>query len=324
MINIYTLYNQVNFTSEQIILFGLLDKEPREPEYTYNHRNENRYHGIIEFCKKNINYTDTPEGCDILVLPYKFKDITDPTYIKLNTISKQLNKPLWCFYNDDNDKIFNIPSNVILFRTSFYKTTQLDNEKALIAYSTDYFNNKYIINDTIADTNLTIGYCGHLNNGRHKYLHLLHNSELTTNFIIRHGFWAPGVDKLVAKNDFINNIENNLFIFCYRGAGNFSYRFYETLMMARIPILINTDCVFPFENNKNINIHIDIDINDLGLVINEKDIDINNNTSIITIIKDYYTKNKYKLLDIQKNNRLVWEKYYSPIGFLSNIINHNY
>jgi len=114
MINIYTLYNQVNFSSEQIILFGLLSTLPNEPLHNYNHRNESRYHGLIEFCKNNINYTDTPEKCDILVLPYKFKDIIDPTYIKLNTISKELNKPLWCFYNDDNDKIFNISSNVIL------------------------------------------------------------------------------------------------------------------------------------------------------------------------------------------------------------------
>ena len=103
MINIYTLYNQVNFTSEQIILFGLVDTLPIEPHHFYNHKNESRYKGMIDFCKKNINYVNTPEECDIIVLPYKFKNTTDHNYINLNTLSKELNKPLWCFYNDDNN-----------------------------------------------------------------------------------------------------------------------------------------------------------------------------------------------------------------------------
>lgn len=307
MIKIYTIYDKVNFSSEQIILFGLLDKLTIEQPHCYNYKNQSRYHGIIEFCNNNVIYVKTPEECDVIILPYKFKDITDITYINLNTISKQVSKPLWCFYNDDNDKTFNISNNVVLFRTSFYNKTKLQNELPLIAYSPDYFNNNYIT----TNIKISIGYCGHLSNGREKYLNLLHNSDITTNFIIRHGFWAPGIDKMIARKEYFDNIENNLFIFCYRGAGNFSYRFYETLMMGRIPILINTDCVIPFENI--------ININDIAIVINEKDI-ISNNTNIINIIKDYYIKNKNNLIEIQKNNRLIWEQYYSPIGFLNNII----
>ena len=180
MIKIYTLYNQVNFTSEQIILFGLVDTLPIEPHHFYNHKNESRYKGMIDFCKKNINYVNTPEECDIIVLPYKFKNTTDHNYINLNTLSKELNKPLWCFYNDDNDKQFNISSNVILFRTSFYKITKLQNEYSMIAFSPDYFNDKFT-NEFTNDINidLSIGYCGHLNNGRGKYLKTLYHSDIT-------------------------------------------------------------------------------------------------------------------------------------------------
>ena len=316
MFKVYTLYNQIKFTSEQLILFGLLDTLPIEPQHCYNYKNESRYKGIIDFCKKNINYVNTPEECDIIVLPYKFKDTTDYNYIHLNTLSKELNKPLWCFYNDDNDKLFNISSNVILFRTSFYKVSQLQNEYAMIVFSPDYFNNKFINNIANNSSNdLSIGYCGHLNNGREKYLKILYNSDIKTNFIIRNGFWAPGIDKNIARKEYFDNIENNLFTFCYRGAGNFSYRFYETLMMGKIPILLNTDCVFPFEHK--------ININDIAIVIDEKDIN-NNETKIIDIIKSYYYKNKDNLLHIQKNNRFIWETYYSPIGFINNIINNNF
>ena len=110
--------------------------------------------------------------------------------------------------------------------------------------------------------------------------------------------------------EFNDTIQNNLFTFCYRGAGNFSYRLYQTLMMGRIPILINTDCVFPFSEQYN--------LQELGLIIDEKDI-INNNIDIIQIIKEYYKTNKDRLVDIQKNNRIIWETYFSPVGFCDHI-----
>jgi hypothetical protein len=104
-------------------------------------------------------------------------------------------------------------------------------------------------------------------------------------------------------------MENALFIFCYRGAGNFSYRFYETLMMGRIPILINTDCVFPFDSK--------VDIRDIACVIDEHTLKSPND--IIGHITTYYTANQHRILDMQKNNRKVWEQYFSPSGFVNNI-----
>ena len=96
-------------------------------------------------------------------------------------------------------------------------------------------------------------------------------------------------------------------VFCNRGYGNFSYRFYETLMMGRIPLLIDSDCVYPFEE--------EININDFCLVIDEKDI---SEDYLINKIKEYYTNNN--LLEIQKKCRQVWEKYYSSFGFVETII----
>ena len=80
--------------------------------------------------------------------------------------------------------------------------------------------------------------------------------------------------------------------------------------MGRIPILINTDCVFPFDNN--------YDLKDHCIIFDEKEL---NNISIVEEVKKYYDKNKDNLIEIQNNNRLLWEKYYSCIGFLQNIYN---
>ena len=115
------------------------------------------------------------------------------------------------------------------------------NEYPLIAISPDYFRGIFK-----KEQDCSIGYCGHMMFGRKKYLQTLLNSSLKCNFVLRQGFWAPGVDKKVARQEYFENMENNIFTFCYRGAGNFSYRFYETFMMGRIPILINTDSIAIF------------------------------------------------------------------------------
>jgi hypothetical protein len=52
------------------------------------------------------------------------------------------------------------------------------------------------------------------------------------------------------------------------------------MMMGRIPILVNTDCVFPFEDK--------YDMNEIGIIINEND-------DIVQSVKDYYIKNKDRL-----------------------------
>ena len=308
MIKIFTLKNFVEFTSEQIILFGLLpnyDSLKIEP-HNYNFKGETRYKNVIEKCRQLFEYTNDIIESDIVVLPYKFKGFCDQNTKQLYHECLKHNKVLYIFYNDDNDKPL-IPdlNNIKIYRTSFNKSIKHKNEFALPAFSPDYFNG-YIKN-----SELSIGYCGHKIHGRDYYLNKLINSNLSTNFILRNGFWAPGIDKLQARKDYIENIDTNLFTFCYRGAGNFSYRFYDVMMMGRIPILIKTDSVYPFEDKYN--------LNSIGIVLEESDIK-NKNLNLVNIIKDYYETNKEKLYEIQQQNREIWEKYYSCCGFLQNVV----
>jgi hypothetical protein len=51
------------------------------------------------------------------------------------------------------------------------------------------------------------------------------------------------------KEEFVNNMKYSEFSFCPRGTGNFSTRFYEALHNGRIPVLIDTDTVLPFEKH---------------------------------------------------------------------------
>lgn len=309
MIKIYTFKNQVNFSSEQIILFGLLKDYNSiniEP-HNYNYKNQSRYEGVIETCNKLFIYVDNIKECDIIVFPYKFKGANDNNFRNLFSSSQNLKKPLYLFFNDDYDKTL-LPNNkyIKIYRTSFNKSTKNKNEFSLPAFSPDYFDNNFLSNPK-----LSIGYCGHKLYGRDKYLNLFLNSDIKTNFILRNGFWAPGINKLKARKEYIENIDTNLFTFCYRGAGNFSYRFYDVMMMGRIPILIKTDSVYPFEDK--------YDLNSIGIVLEENDIK-NKSLDLIKIIHNFYELNKEKLSSIQKQNRIIWEKYYSCCGFLQNIV----
>lgn len=219
----------------------------------------------------------------------------------LNELSIKYNKPFVCFYCADDDKIYPIGPNIILFRTSFYKSTKLLNEFAVPVFGSDYFNNTWIDEDKIS-----IGYCGNAKNNRLKYLRgLEQQKEFKTNFLIRNKVWAKIINK-EAQLDYFNNMRENMFIFCYRGAGNFSWRFYEIFMMGRIPIIIDTDCVYPYNAEYDLSSH--------AVIINE--IDVKKIYHINIKLRKFIANNKGNLINIQKSNRMLWEKFFSPRGFL--------
>jgi len=299
-LKVFTFDNYFKFCSELSILIGKLDKLPEEQPHNINQNNESRYTNLFKNIHSYIEYVSDIKKCDIVCLPFKYNP-QNSQINKINNFVKQYNKKLFIFYNDDDDTLFNLDDNMILFRTSFYKSKKLSNEYALPTISPDYFTGKYI-----EDPLLSIGYCGHAMHNRKEIILNLYKSDIKCNFILRKGFWAPGIDKLTARNQYFGNMETNIFIFCHRGAGNFSYRFYETLMMGRIPILFNTDCVLPFDNIINYQKHC--------LIIEQKDYKI-----APQIIIDYFNKNKDNLLNIQKNNRKLWEEYLSPLGFIKTL-----
>ena len=288
-----------NPSSELVILFGLLNSAP----------NEKRYEGVVEFCKNNIDYVSSfNEPFDIACLPYKFKGPSDQTMIDLSIALSKRNKRLLCFYNDDNGQEMDLPPNIDLYRTSLYKSNKNENVYAMPAFCEDAFDStiiSYAFAFCYLQTEVSIGYCGHLMNNRQKYLNHLEKNH-KTDFIYRKAFRAQEMDFSTAKEEFYQNIRKHLFNFCYRGAGNFSYRFYETMMMGRIPLFVDTDCVLPFEDSYDIEKHC--------FYIREEDFFENFDAKF----KEFY--NTHNLATIEKSNRQLWEDKFSPIGFIKNII----
>lgn len=127
---------------------------------------------------------------------------------------------------------------------------------------------------------------------RFEILEKLKKSDaISTNFIFRE-LYRAGVkteeDKQKTSLEFFTNIENNLYTVCIRGAGNFSVRLYETLMMGRIPVVIASDAKLPLENYINW----------------EKHLVITNSENILKDLVVFHEKSSNEaLIEIQKNNR---------------------
>ena len=135
--------------------------------------------------------------------------------------------------------------------------------------------------------------------------------NITANFTIRNSF-APGTlgAQETARLEFINNILKNDYTLCYRGAANYSLRFYETLCLGRIPLFINTDCKLPFEDQ--------VDWRDICIWVEESEL-----PEIDDIILDFHhSVTKSQFIEKQVYCRELWLKYFSKEEFYNQF--HSY
>jgi hypothetical protein len=143
---------------------------------------------------------------------------------------------------------------------------------------------------------------------RYRFLMILKkNDQIKTNFIFRKKYRA-GVkteeEKIKTSFEFFENIFGNPYVFCLRGAGNFSVRFYETLAMGRIPVVIDTDIRLPLGGIINWKKHC--------IIATEKDF-------ANKLIDFHSTINKSDFEEIQVNNRNLWLDYLNRSTYFSHI-----
>ena len=105
-------------------------------------------------------------------------------------------------------------------------------------------------------------------------------------------------DRKKTTAEFFKNIEQNPYTFCMRGGGNFSVRFYETLIMGRIPVLVDTDVRLPLAD--------DVDWSRHCLIVSE-------NSITEDLITFHSSKTDLELQEMQRNNRkLILDKLKRP------------
>lgn len=94
--------------------------------------------------------------------------------------------------------------------------------------------------------------------------------------------------------EYYDNIHNADYVVCVRGAGNFSVRLYETLMMGKIPIFVNTNCMLPFEDEIDWKKHV------VWVAWEER-------KNIATLVKKFHESiSNEEFREIQVINRELW------------------
>ena len=217
--------------------------------------------------------------------------------------AKKYGKKLIIMLGGDNDLPFPMPEELaIIFRRSGFLSESGDNVMGLPTLNFDFYRRKHL------PKQLSIGFCGHISHPKRELLietFMKHFPE-ECDFILRPG-WG-GIGTWDDKRDYIKNLNNNLYCLCSRGEGNYSYRLGETLMMGRIPILLDTDCILPFRES------IPYETN--CIFITENDI-----PHVKEIVMDFHERHSEDdLIRIQKENRSLWEKYFVPDKMFQQII----
>ncbi|MFM9987005.1 exostosin family protein [Flavobacterium sp.] len=148
---------------------------------------------------------------------------------------------------------------------------------------------------------------------RAKLLHLFEKSRfINTNFIYRKNYRGGAITKAqreVTTLEYYQNIYQSDYVLCVRGAGNFSVRLYETLMLGKIPIFVNTDCLLPFEETINWKNHV--------VWIEWED-----RKNIALIVSNFHNKlSEDDFIKMQLINRQLWKETLSVKGMLEMISN---
>jgi hypothetical protein len=223
---------------------------------------------------------DTLEDADLVALPHEYVDLrkhSEYFATECTRAKKAGKKVLISAYQDALDPI-DIPEAIIL-RPSLMCSRKLPNEICMPAYVEDLGSIHGVV-PLHKSEQLPVGFMGKAEFSNMKE----HVRYMLRNYVLRQGparegmyFRRRALQELgresrialsatarkkysahqnsielppeEARKQFVASIQDNLCTLAPRGDGNYSLRFYETLALGRIPILIDTDMVLPLEDH---------------------------------------------------------------------------
>ena len=238
----------------------------------------------------------------------------DKEYIHKNQVKNKINFFIW-ITDEEGPLILN--KNTLVFRTSGNIKNKNNNEygfswSAPILYKEQLYSIHTKPLEPIYN-NLSLGFCGDKSESssiRGKCIEHFLKSKISTNFVLRDRFIRFYPDDIQQKYrlvDYIENMQNNIFILTPRGTGNWSLRLYETMAYGRIPVLYDSDMLLPFSDKINWN-----EIIILGKSSKELEDKVNR----------WYNKGPEFIIQKQIECRKIWEDYLSMEGFANNLLSY--
>ena len=146
-----------------------------------------------------------------------------------------------------------------------------------------------------------IGFCGYFTHDsrRRTCQHLASIDAIECDFVVRdihYAYWGLSlVEKKRMTGEFRQNMAGNHFNLCNRGSGYHSLRLFETLSAGRIPAMLRTDSVLPFEGLIDWEEHI---------VLAETEQELSD--KILAVWRDR------DMVQVQQDCRALYDEYFSP------------
>ena len=209
------------------------------------------------FPKELCDVVQNPESADFIIFPY---DLTRPIMdlglfgiLGLFDVCNIFQKYYWKFiFIYTEDLSWKIPMGGTWLRASFDKRI-LSNESIVIP---PFFRQKRFV--SITNYKLKANFVGAVNTHpiRGKLISYLSEEKLWSIIImlIRGEFHGPvidGTERIKRELQFNNAMKRSPMTFCPRGTGMHSNRFFQTMSLGRVPILIAEHCALPFEEEIN-------------------------------------------------------------------------
>lgn len=149
---------------------------------------------------------------------------------------------------------------------------------------------------------------------RHALAALRHDSRVVLATIMRKKYSAHRdtieVEPSRAREEYIRSIQHAHFTLTPRGDGNYSLRFYETLSLGRIPVLIDTDTPLPCE--------AEIDYDACVVRVPWHDVDRVGDY----IVRFYESHSSTQFIEAQKYARKIFESYLYMPRFLEHLFSN--
>mgnify|MGYP002777057409 FL=1 len=263
---------------------------------------------------------------------------------------KQSDKRSISFFSGDCSHLQLPINTDLIFRHSLYRSIRELNSFAFPAWSEDfvqkYLNHQLLVRQKSAKP--VVGFCGFavtkslktyakhfLYQGRKFFLkekagvppynigHVLRLwalSKLSKSKLIEPNFVQRDYPVFFTEPDFafqqrmrmeyVQNMVDSDYVFCCRGSGNYSFRFYETLSCGRIPVFVDTDCVLPY----------DFAVNWKNYCVWVKETELH---KIDEKIAEFHERiSPQEFINLQYECRNLWEQWIAPAGFHRNLYRH--
>lgn len=319
-------------TRHVVLLFPFWGSIPEAP----GDKDEGRFDDYARRGAEFFELVTDMAYADAALLPFEWRP-GSPEHVaqaqQLAAEAQRQGKKVIVFFNNDSADPIPI-ANALIFRTSFFRSTRQSNECALPGWSIDFLPRFLGGRLPIRDKRPTpvVGYCGYLDydfatpkslliyivrriSGRNikagailrgKALRALRrNSGLEVNFVYRTDF--SGSCGQTLREEYVRNILDSDYALVTRGAGNFSYRLYEVMSCGRIPVLVDTDCVLPFDDIIDWKKYcVWVDVSELEILGKR-------------IVDFHQTISPEAFRELQMNIRRLYEEWLSPIGFHRNL-----